>query len=127
MLLRTMAVAASSRVDAVELATVEEKVAEALECLGKVDDLKTVAARIGKDAEKVGLQATSAATTIRRLLTEAQTSLSGAVATDAGAGAGASKQEAPRRHSRANRYCLSRSGRVKLHSGYTEGSPKLNS
>lgn len=55
MLLRTMAVAASSRVDAVELATVEEKVAEALECLGKIDDLKTVAARIGRDAEKVGL------------------------------------------------------------------------
>jgi hypothetical protein len=85
MLLRTMAVAASSRVDSVELATVEEKVAEALECLGKIDDVKTVAARIGKDAEKVGLQATSAATTIRRLLTEAQTSLSGAVAAKAGA------------------------------------------
>lgn len=66
---------------------VEEKVVEALECLGKVDDLKTVAARIGTDADKIGLQAASAATTIRRLLTEAQTSLSGAVATDAGAGA----------------------------------------
>lgn len=90
MLLRTMAVAASSRVDAVELATVEEKVAEALECLCKIDDLKMVAARIGKDAEKVGLQATTAATTIRRLLTEAQTSLSGAIAVDAvDAGAGA--------------------------------------
>ncbi len=87
MVLRTTAVAASSRVDALELATVEEKVGEALECLGKVDELKTVAARIGKDAEKIGLQATSAATTIRRLLTEAQTSLSGAVATDARAGA----------------------------------------
>ncbi|GAA2017268.1 Fis family transcriptional regulator [Nocardioides kribbensis] len=92
MLLRTMAVAASSRVDALELATVEEKIVEALECLGKVDDLKTVAARVGKDAEKIGLQAKSAATTIRRLLTEAQTSLTGAVATrvgDVGAGAGA--------------------------------------
>lgn len=87
MVLRTTAVAASSRVDALELATVEEKVGEALECLGKVDELKTVAARIGKDAEKIGLQATSAATTIRRLLIEAQTSLSGAVATDARAGA----------------------------------------
>ena len=79
--------AASEAVDAVGLVTVEEKVGEALECLSKVDDLKTVAARIGKDAEKVGLQASSAATTIRRLLTEAQTSLSAAVATDSGAGA----------------------------------------
>ena len=51
------------------------------------DDLKTVAARIGKDAEKVGLQATSAATTIRRLLTEAQTSLSGVGAIDEDKGA----------------------------------------
>ncbi|GAA2017165.1 hypothetical protein [Nocardioides kribbensis] len=84
-----MAVAASSRVDAVELATVEEKIV-ALDCLGEVDDLKTVAARVGKDAEKVGLQATSAATTIRRLLTEAQISLTGAVATSVGdVGAGA--------------------------------------
>ena len=43
------------------------------------DDLKTVAARIGK--------ATSAATTIRRLLTEAQTSLSGVGAIDEDKGA----------------------------------------
>ena len=87
MLLRTMAVAASTRVDAVELATVDEKVAEAIDCLSKVDDLKTVAGRIGKDAEKIGLQATSAATTIRRLLSEAQTALSAAARDEAGAGA----------------------------------------
>ena len=79
-------VAAWSRVDAVGLVIVEENVSEALECLNKVDDLKTVSARIRKDAEKVGLQATSAATTIRPLLAEAQTALSSVVGTDAGAG-----------------------------------------
>jgi hypothetical protein len=28
---------------------------DARECLGKLDDLKTVAARVGKDPEKIGL------------------------------------------------------------------------
>jgi len=85
MLLRTAAAAAASRADAQELATVEEKLVDALDCLAKVDDLRTISGRIGKDAEKIGLQASSAATTIRRLLTEAQTSLSGAVVSDADA------------------------------------------
>lgn len=72
MLLRTVAITATVRTGAAEVATAEEKIADALGQLEKIDSIKT-AAKI--DSESTGIRAA-----IQRLLDEALIALTGAAA-----------------------------------------------
>jgi hypothetical protein len=78
MLLRTSAVAASSRTGATEIATAEEKIREALEQVGKIDEIKKSAGLIAKHATKIDGQCDGINTGIRRLLDQAGAALAGA-------------------------------------------------
>jgi hypothetical protein len=77
MLLRTVAVAATARTGAAEIATAEEKIAEALVQLEKIQTIKTAANAIQKNATKIDSESTGIRTTIQRLLDQALVALAG--------------------------------------------------
>ena len=78
MLLRTVAIAASARTGAAEIATAEEKIADALVQLEKIDTIKTAANTIQKNATKIDSESTGIRTAIQRLLDQALAALGGA-------------------------------------------------
>jgi hypothetical protein len=78
MLLRTVAIAATARTGASEIATAEERIADALVQLEKIDTIKTAANAIQKNATKIDSESTGIRTTIQRLLDEALIALAGA-------------------------------------------------
>jgi hypothetical protein len=78
MLLRTTAIAASARHGAEEIATAEEKVAEAIELLSKIDDIQRTAGTIHKGALKISNECGAFHSGIERLLSQALGALAGA-------------------------------------------------
>lgn len=76
-LLRVAAIAASARRDDEDIQTAEEKITEAIALLTKIDGIRTTASSIRKGAEKIDGQCTSVHAGLNRLLTQAQTALSG--------------------------------------------------
>lgn len=87
MLLRTASITAAARSGANEIATAEEKLSEALELLTKIDDIQKTASSIHKSASKIHLECDGFATSVRRLLNQAQAALAGAEsANDASSG-----------------------------------------
>jgi hypothetical protein len=83
MLLRTTAVAATSRKGVHEIATAEEKINEALAQLTKIDSVKKLAGAIQKSATRIDGECTSLNSSIRRLLDQALGALTGTGATTA--------------------------------------------
>jgi hypothetical protein len=78
LLLRAVALTATSRTGAAEIATAEEKIADALGQLEKIDTIKTAASAIQKNATKIDSESTSIRTAIQRLLDEVLIALAGA-------------------------------------------------
>lgn len=78
LLLRTVALAASARTGAAEIATAEERIAAAVEQLEKLDAIKKLAGGIQRSGAKIESECTSIATAIQRLLDEALAALGGA-------------------------------------------------
>ncbi len=74
MLLRTAVVAASTRRGAEQLSTAEEKNAEAVAQLDRIDDIKKAAASIHKSAEKIETSCTTVSSGINRLLSKTKLS-----------------------------------------------------
>ncbi len=81
-LLRIAAISASSRRDVEDIQTAEEKIAEALAMLTKIDDIAHAASSIRKGADKIEGQCTSVQTGLNRLLTQAQAALAGLASAD---------------------------------------------
>ena len=77
MLLRTVAITASLRTGSAEVETAEEKIAEALTQLEKIDAVKKIAGTIQKGAAKIDSECTSISTSIQRLLDQALAALAG--------------------------------------------------
>ena len=77
MLLRTVAITASLRTGSAEVETAEEKIAEALTQLEKIDAVKKIAGTIQKGAAKIDSECTSISTSIHRLLDQALVALAG--------------------------------------------------
>ncbi|MEU4803059.1 Fis family transcriptional regulator [Actinosynnema sp. NPDC023587] len=81
MLLRTTAIATASRKGVHQVATAEEKIAEALNQLVKIDSVKKLSATIQKSATKIDSECTALNSAVRRLLDEALVALVGVQAT----------------------------------------------
>ena len=77
LLLRTVAIAATARTGAAEIDTAEEKIAEAIEQLDRIDTIKKTAGSIQKGAAKIESECTAVSTSIHRLLDEALVALAG--------------------------------------------------
>jgi hypothetical protein len=77
MLIRTVAIAASTRTGATEMATAEEKISEALAQLAKIDGVKKLAVSIQNSAVKIDSECTGPNSGIRRLLDQAMAALAG--------------------------------------------------
>jgi len=82
-LLRLGALSAAARQDSGEIQTAQEKVAEALALLGKIDGIKTTAGQIKRSATEIDTESDSLATDLARLLSQAQSALAGATAISA--------------------------------------------
>jgi hypothetical protein len=80
MLLRTVAITATVRTGAAEVATAEEKIADALGQLEKIDSIKTATNAIQKNASKIDSESTGIRAAIQRLLDEALAALAGVAA-----------------------------------------------
>ncbi len=87
LVLRTVAITATARSGAAEIATAEEKITEAVAWLGKIDAVKKLADGIQQSAAKIGSECAGITAGIRRLLDEALTALAGAAGTTAGSSA----------------------------------------
>lgn len=81
MLVRTAAIATASRKGVHQVATAEEKIAEARNHLVKIDSVKNLSATIQKSATRIDSECTVLNSTVRRLLDEALAALDGANAT----------------------------------------------
>lgn len=81
MLLRTTAIATASRKGVHQVATAEEKIAEALDHLTKIDSVKRLSATIQKSATKIDSECAFLNSAVRRLLDEALVALAGDQAT----------------------------------------------
>jgi len=77
MLLRTTAITTASRKGVHQVATAEEKIAEALNQLVKIDSVKKLSATIQKSAIKIDSECTALNSAVRRLLDEALVALAG--------------------------------------------------
>lgn len=77
MLLRTVAIAATVRTGAAEIATAEEKITEAVVQLGKLDAVKKLAHGIQSNVTKIDSECTSLGGAIRRQLDQALVALAG--------------------------------------------------
>ncbi|MGH3976307.1 MAG: hypothetical protein ACRDS9_23740 [Pseudonocardiaceae bacterium] len=75
-LLRLSALTASNRADRDGIHTAEEKIAEALGMLGKIDDIKKVAGTLRQHAGKIEQQSDDVRTALARLLGQTQAALS---------------------------------------------------
>lgn len=82
MLLRTTALASSTRTGATEIATAEERIGEAVAQLDLIDSIKKSAGLITKHAASVEKECTGLNTSIRRLLGQALDALAGCTAVD---------------------------------------------
>lgn len=82
MLLRTMTLASTRREGAQQIATAEEKIAEALRQLDKIEDVKKAAGSIQRSATKIESSCNSIYAGIHRLLGEAVVALSEAMTDD---------------------------------------------
>lgn len=80
MLLRAVAITATVRTGAAEVATADEKIAAAIGQLEKIDSIKTAANTIQKNATKIDSESTGIRTAIQRLLDEALVALAGVAA-----------------------------------------------
>ncbi|MBC9820521.1 Fis family transcriptional regulator [Terrabacter sp. MAHUQ-38] len=78
MLLRAGAIAVNARTGATEIAKAEEKIAAAVEQLGRIDEIQKCSGLIIKNAEKINSHSEGISTTIRRLLDQALTALGSA-------------------------------------------------
>ena len=78
MLLRTTAITAAARHGADEIASVEEKITEAIELLSRIDDIQKTAGAIHKSASKISNECDAFTSGIERLLTQALAALAGA-------------------------------------------------
>ena len=78
MLLSTSAIATASRRGVRQVTTAEEKIAEALNQLVKIDSVKSLSATIQKSATKIDSECTALNSAVRRLLDEALAALAGA-------------------------------------------------
>lgn len=76
-LLRTTAIAASTRTGASEIATATEKITEAVSQLGRIDAVKKLSGSIQKSATKIDGECTTLNAGIRRLLDQALAALAG--------------------------------------------------
>ena len=79
-LLRLSALSAAARQDSGEIQTAQEKVAEALALLSRIDGIKTTAGQIKKSTAKIDTESDSLAIDLARLLSQAQSALAGATA-----------------------------------------------
>ncbi|OAA23577.1 hypothetical protein UG55_103511 [Frankia sp. EI5c] len=77
MLLRTTAIATASRKGVHQVATAEEKIAEARDHLVTIDSVKKLSATIQKSAVKIESECTALNSAVRRLLDEALVALAG--------------------------------------------------
>lgn len=77
LLLRTVAIAAAVRTGDAEIDTAEEKIAEAMVQLDKIDAIKKTAGSIQKGAVKIETECTSISSGIHRLLDQALVALAG--------------------------------------------------
>jgi hypothetical protein len=77
MLLRTVAIAAVARTGSGEIATAEEKIADALAQLEKIDAVKKLANGIQKSATRIDGECTGISAAIHRLLDQALVALAG--------------------------------------------------
>lgn len=77
LLLKTVAVAASVRTGAAEIDAAEEKIAEALKQLDKIDTVKKATESIQRSATKIDSECVALAAGMRRLLAQAQVALAG--------------------------------------------------
>ncbi len=77
LLLRTSALAAATRVSRPEIDLVAEKIEAACEQLSQMDVIKKAASSIGKKTTEIETECDKVSTTIRRILTEAQTAIEG--------------------------------------------------
>jgi prefoldin subunit 5 len=75
-LLRVSAIAASSRSNRDEIHTAEEKIAEAIGILGRIDDIKKVAGTMRHNADKIEQTSEDVKVALARLLGQAQSALS---------------------------------------------------
>ena len=75
--LRLGAVSVNSRQDAAEIDTAQEKIAEAVAMLTKIDEVKKFAGLIKANAGKIELESDLVRTNLERVLTQAQTALLG--------------------------------------------------
>lgn len=75
-LLRISALTASSRADRDGIHTADEKIAEALGMLCKIDDIKKIAGTLRQHAGKIEQQSDDVRTALTRLLSQAQSALS---------------------------------------------------
>jgi signal transduction histidine kinase len=75
MLLRTSAIAATRRQGEHQIATAEEKIGQAIDQLGKIDEVKKTAGSIQKNATKIESACTGISAGIQRLLTDALAAL----------------------------------------------------
>jgi len=75
MLLRTVALAALVRTGAAEVATAEERIADAVAQLEKLDAVKKLASGIQKSAIKIESETTGIPTSVQRLLDQAMVAL----------------------------------------------------
>ena len=83
-ILRLSALTAAARRDGGEIQTAQEKVAEALALLGRIDGIKKIAGQIKQSASKIDLDSDGLRTDLARLLSQAQSALAGAAGTVAG-------------------------------------------
>jgi tetrahydromethanopterin S-methyltransferase subunit A len=72
-----VAIAAVARTGSAEIATAEEKIADALAQLEKIDAVKKLANGIQKNAAKIDGECTGISTSIHRLLDQALVALAG--------------------------------------------------
>lgn len=77
-ILRLGALAANARQDHSQIETAQEKIAEAIGLLTKIDGIKRVAGQIKTHADRIELDSESVRTELERMLTKAQTALAGA-------------------------------------------------
>lgn len=90
-LLRAASLAATTRDNGGEIEIARERIDEAVEALGRLDEIQKAAGQIRKHSDKVASQADGLQTTLNRLLLQAQTALAGtklASVTDADARTG---------------------------------------
>lgn len=74
-LLRAASLAATTRDNGGEIEIARERISEALEALGRLDEIQRVAGQIRKSSDKVAGQADSLQSQLNRLLLQAQTAL----------------------------------------------------